>query len=157
MTATSDIVIEMEDPLRWEMRELIAELNEILSQLTPPGFCYHMTAEEMARPDTTVFMARANGEAAGCGALRRHGGGIGEVKRMYTRPAWRGHKIGARVLAAIEALARRESVRQLVLETGHQHHAAWHVYEQAGFSRCGPVLDYADTPYSVFYQKRLAA
>ena len=42
------------------------------------------------------------------GALRRHGGGLGEVKRMYTRPrdaAGRGS--ARRILAAIEATARR--------------------------------------------------
>jgi len=29
------------------------------------------------------------------------------------------------------------------------------VYERAGFSRCGPVLDYADVKWSVFYEKPL--
>jgi putative acetyltransferase len=43
-----------------------------------------------------------------------------------------------------------------VLETGHLHNAAWRVYERGGFTRCGPVLDYPDTGYSVFYEKSLA-
>ena len=46
-------------------------------------------------------------------------------------------------------------MRELVLETGDRHPAAWAVYEKAGFTRCGPVLDYPDSPYSVFYQKQL--
>ena len=58
-------------------------------------------------------------------------------------------------MARIEALARREGLKQLVLETGDRHPAAWTVYERAGFSRCGPVLDYPDVKYSVFYGKRL--
>ena len=64
-------------------------------------------------------------------------------------------KIGADIVARIEALARREGLKQLVLETGDCHLAAWTVYERAGFSRCGPVLDYPDVKYSVFYGKRL--
>ena len=59
------------------------------------------------------------------------------------------------ILTRIEALARSEGLKQLVLETGDRHPAAWAVYERAGFSRCGPVLDYPDVKYSVFYGKRL--
>jgi len=61
------------------------------------------------------------------------------------------------VLDAIEALARREGFAHLVLETGHRHPAAWRVYERAGFNRCGAVLDYPDSEYSVFYAKALTA
>ena len=59
------------------------------------------------------------------------------------------------VKAQIEALARREGFSQLVLETGLGLEAAWHVYERAGFTRCGPVLTYPDIPTSVFYEKSL--
>jgi putative acetyltransferase len=151
------IEIAAESPLQDDVRALVAELNAVLLELTPPEFCYHMTAEEMARPDTTVFIARDNGTAVGCGALKRHEGGIGEVKRMYTRPSHRGRKIGAAIVARIEALARAEGISRLVLETGDRHPAAWAVYERAGFSRCGPVLDYPDSQWSVFYGKPLVA
>ncbi|ESR23608.1 Histone acetyltransferase HPA2 [Lutibaculum baratangense AMV1] len=92
----------------------------------------------------------------GCGALRRHGGVVGEVKRMYTRPAHRGRNVGGLALDAIEARARQDGLDRLVLETGDRHPAAWRVYERAGFTRCGAVLDYPDSPYSVFYEKALA-
>ena len=92
----------------------------------------------------------------GCGALKRHAGGIGEVKRMYIRPSHRGRKIGALIVERIEALARKEGLDRLVLETGDRHPAAWTVYERAGFTRCGPVLDYPDSKWSVFYEKSLA-
>lgn len=151
------VTIAVESPLQDDVRVLIAELNAALLELTPPEFCFHMTAEQMADADTTVFIARENGEAVACGALRRHPGGTGEVKRMYTRPSHRGRKIGAAIVREVEALARSEGFSRLVLETGDRHPAAWTVYERAGFVRCGPVLDYPDSPWSVFYQKPLAA
>jgi putative acetyltransferase len=151
------VEIAVESPLQEDVRALVAELNAALLALTPAEFCYHMTAEEMARADTTVFIARENGEAVACGALRRHGGGIGEVKRMFTRPERQGRGIGGRILAEIESLACRESISRLVLETGDGYLAAWRVYERAGFTRCGPVLDYPHTGYSVFYEKHLGA
>jgi putative acetyltransferase len=150
------IEIAVETPLQDDVRTLVAELNETLLALTPPEFCFHMTVEQMAEPATTVFIARDGGAAIACGALKRHEGAIGEVKRMYTRPSHRGRRIGALIVERIEAMARAEGCRRLVLETGDQHPAAWTVYERAGFTRCGPVLDYPDSKYSVFFEKRLA-
>jgi putative acetyltransferase len=151
------ITVAIESPLQDDVRELIAELNANLLSLTPPEFCFHMSVEQMADADTTVFIAREDGRAVAVGALRRHADGVGEVKRMYTRPEVQGRGIGGKIVGEIEALARREGFSTLVLETGDRHPAAWRVYERAGFSRCGPVLDYPDSQWSVFYQKRLDA
>jgi putative acetyltransferase len=116
-----------------------------------------MSVEDMAGDDTTVFVARngAGGDLLGCGALLRHPGRVGEVKRMYTRPEARGLGIGGRILERIEDLARSEGFTRLVLETGNTYKAAERVYQRAGFRQCGPVLDYPDTPYSAFYDKQL--
>lgn len=150
------VEIAVETPLQDDVRALVAELNAVLLELTPPEHCYHLTVEQMAGHDTTVFIARDGGLAVGCGALKRHDRATGEVKRMYTRPSHRGQKIGAQIVAQVEALARQEGLKRLVLETGDRHPAAWTVYERAGFSRCGPVLDYPDSKWSVFYEKSLA-
>lgn len=151
----SGLVITVESPLQDDVRRLMAALNAHLLTLTPPEFCSHMTVEDMASDDTTVFLARDGDEAVACGALRRHGDGVGEVKRMYTIPERQGAGIDARILERIESLARAEGLTRLVLETGHVHHAAYRVYERGGFTRCGPVLDYRDTGWSVFYAKDL--
>ena len=148
--------VEQESPLRPAVRELIAELNAHLLTLTPAEHCYHMTAEQMADASTTVFLAQTtDGRALGMGALRREGGGIGEVKRMFTRPEARGQHVGSAILDRIIDLARSEGLDRLVLETGDRHPEAWRLYESRGFARCGPVLDYPDSQWSVFYEKPL--
>lgn len=149
------VIFGVESPLQDDVRRLIAALNAHLLTLTPPEFCSHMTVEEMADNETTVFVARDGDDAVACGALRRHGHGVAEVKRMYTIPERQGEGIGRQILERIVSLAREEGLTRLVLETGHVHHAAYHVYERAGFTRCGPVLDYPDTGWSVFYTKDL--
>ncbi len=156
MRRPSAVDIAVESPLHDEIRVLVAELNAALLALTPPEFCTHMTVEQMANGATTLFVARADGRAVAIGALRRDADGIGEVKRMFTRPEHQGQGIGGAILAEIEALARRDGLTRLVLETGDRHPAAWRVYERGGFIRCGPVLDYPDTGWSVFYEKALA-
>ena len=150
------ISIAVENPLADDIRALITELNAALHALTPPEHCYHLTADQMADPSTTVFIAREDGVAVACGALKRHADNIGEVKRMYTRPGYQGRGIGGCIVAEIGRIARAEGIRRLVLETGDRHPTAWHVYERAGFHRCGPVLDYPDSGWSVFYEKPLA-
>lgn len=156
MNSTAPI-IAIETPLSVDMAAMIGELNTLLLSLSPPEACHHMTPEDMAGDATTVFTARVDGSLAACGALHRHDGGIAEVKRMYTRPAFQGRGLGGRILERIIALADEEGFRELVLETGDKHPAAWRIYERAGFSRCGPVLDYPDSPYSIFYSRPLAA
>ncbi len=151
------VTIAVESPLQDDVRALIAALNAYLLELTPPEFCSHLTVEQMADDRTTVLVARDEHRAVACGALRRHDAGVGEVKRMYTVPSHQGQGIGGRILQMIEELARAEGVERLVLETGHRHDAAWRVYERGGFTRCGPVLDYPPSGYSVFYEKPLAA
>jgi putative acetyltransferase len=149
------VTISIETPLQDEVRVLIAALNETLLALTPPEHCSHMTAEQMAGPETTVFVARDQGRAIAMGALRRHAGGVAEVKRMYTLPSHQGRGVGGMILAEIEKQARAEGFTRLVLETGDRHPAAWRVYERGGFTRCGPVLDYAGSGWSLFYEKAL--
>ena len=151
------VSIAIENPLQDDVRALVAALNDALLALTPREFCHHLTVEQMAGPDMTVFVGRENGRAIACGALKRHPGGIGEVKRMYTVPAAQGRGIGGRIVERIEALAQAEGTDRLVLETGDRHPAAWRVYERAGFRRCDAVLDYPNTQWSVFYEKDLRA
>ena len=127
-------------------RILIVEDDQRLAELT---------REYLEGNGLRVAIESDGGQAVACGALKRHADGIGEVKRMYTRPSHRGQKIGEQIVARIEALARSEGLKRLVLETGDRHYAAWKVYENAGFTRCGPVLDYPDVTWSVFYEKKL--
>jgi putative acetyltransferase len=151
-----NVIIAAETPLSDDVRRLVAALNETALTLTPREFCHHMTVEQMAGPEMTVFVAREAGRAVAMGALRRHESGVGEVKRMYTMPDHQGQGIGGRILAEIEALARREGLSALVLETGNNFFAALRVYERGGFRMSGPVLDYAPSPYTAFFEKPLS-
>ena len=150
------ISIAVETPLSDDVRRLVAGLNETALALTPREFTHHLTVEQMAGPEMTVFVGRAEGRAVAIGALRRHPGGIGEVKRMYTMPEHRGQGIGGRILVEIENLARREGLSRLVLETGNNFDAALRIYARGGFLPSGPVLDYPPSPHTAFLEKPLS-
>jgi len=150
------VTIAIESPLSDDVRHLVAGLNETALSLTPREFTHHLTVEQMAGPEMTVFVARDGTAAVAMGALRRHPDGVGEVKRMYTLPAYQGRGIGGRILSEIENLARREGLTSLVLETGSNFFAALHVYERGGFRPSGPVLDYPPSPHTAFFEKPLS-
>ena len=150
--------IAVETPLQDDLRALVADLNAHLQPLSPPEFQFQLTAEQMAGSDTTVFVVRDDaGAASAMGALKVHDVSLGEVKRMYTRPAVRGTGLGWLVLQAIEERARELDLRQLVLETGasEDFRPAWRLYERCGFTRRGAFLDYADSEHNRFYEKNL--
>ena len=153
------MTIAVETPLQNDVRAMIRELNAHLSPLSPPEFCFQMTAEQIAETATTLFVARdERGYAVGMGALRRHADGIAEVKRMYTRPEFRGRHIGRAIVKRLEDLARSEGFKRLVLETGIErtHDESWRLYQRNGFVRCGVVLDYPDSGWNAFFEKKLA-
>src|SRR5215831_9314206 len=77
-----------------------------------------------ARPRGRLLLAGEPGEAFGCIALRpldSEGDGasvtIGEVKRLYVRPAARGGGWGRRLAEALIAEARAIGYRELKLDT----------------------------------------
>ena len=160
-----NVSIAVETPLSDDVRRLVAALNETALSLTPREFAHHLTVEQMAGPEMSVFVARDFDPSAASGRggrpspwvrLRRHAGGIGEIKRMYTMTDYQGRGIGGRILSEIEALARREGLKSLVLETGTNFFAALRVYERHGFRSSGPVLDYPPSPHTAFFEKSLS-
>jgi len=154
------IRVSVETPLQDDVRALVEGLNAHLLPLSPPEFQFKMTVEQMAGPDMTVFVARdEDGKAVGCGALKMHGDGVGEVKRMFTLPKIRGKRVGSVLVDAIVDLAKAKGISRLVLETGtgSGFAGAWRLYENSGFTRCGVVLDYPESEYSAFFEKRLTA
>jgi putative acetyltransferase len=151
--------IAVETPLQDDVRMLVAELNAYLIPLTPREFQFQLTVEQMADPTVTLFVARdENGRPVGMGALKEHGDGLGEVKRMFTLPSVRGQRVGSELLQRIEQLAHEEGMIRLVLETGEAEgfEPAYRVYERGGFTVCGAVLDYPDSGFSRFYEKKIA-
>jgi putative acetyltransferase len=152
------LTVGIETPLQDDVRGLIAALNEHLLPLSPLEFQFKMSVEQMAEPHTTVFVARdINGRAIGCGALKTHEDGVGEVKRMYTLPEVRGQRVGSALLDAVVGLAREKGLTQLLLETGEGpgFEGAFRLYERSGFKVRGPFLDYPDSEWSRFYEMPL--
>ena len=154
------ISVAVESPLQDDVRELVALLNEHLLPLSPIEFQFKMTVEQMAGADTTVFVARdESGRAVGMrraqGAFDRAGRGQAHVHAAGSaRTAGRIGAAGGHRGAGVE-----KGISQLMLETGTGpgFDGAVGSTPTADFTPRGAFLDYPDSEWSAFFEKRLTA
>ena len=102
------------------------------------------------------LVARWDGVAVGCGAVKFVIGDYAEVKRMYVMPRWRGLGVAQALLGHLERLVHQNGFRVLRLETGIHQPEAIKLYEHMGFSRCAAFGEYIENGVNLCYQKRLA-
>jgi putative acetyltransferase len=108
-------------------------------------------------PLARFVIAYVRGEAVGCGALVTTGPGIGEIKRMWVKPAHRRTGVARRVLAALERRAASCGLHVVTLETGERQPEAIGLYESAGYARTAPYGEYVGNPTSVCFEKKVPA
>lgn len=139
-----------------EARALIEALNAELSATYPePGAThFRLDPDEVAPGRGAFLIARRDGEAVGCGAVRRIDATTAELKRMFTVPRARGTGVASAILAALEAEARALGATRVVLETGTRQLEAMALYERRGYVRI-PFYGEYDGPLSLCMERRL--
>jgi ribosomal protein S18 acetylase RimI-like enzyme len=85
----------------------------------------------------------ADGEIVGTAGLRRLAPDVGEIKRMWVRPACQGLGLGGRLMRCCLEEARRRGWQVLRLDTERRMEAALHLYRRAGFTE---IADYNGNP-----------
>lgn len=106
-------------------------------------------------PQARFVVAVEKGTAIGCGAMQPIARCVGEIKRLYVVPEWRGRGVARRILTALEARARTAGWQMLRLETGRLQYEAIALYESAGYLRVPLYGPYLDSPYSVCFARTL--
>jgi ribosomal protein S18 acetylase RimI-like enzyme len=141
------IQVESDEEVQ-EARQLFEEYAEWL------GFnlCFQNFDKELAElpgdytpPNGRLLLAIANDQVAGCVALRKIGEGIGEMKRLYVRPEFRGKSLGRTLTETIINAAREAGYRRLRLDTlpGKMDQAIA-MYRSLGFK---DIERYYNNPY----------
>lgn len=129
----------------------IEDIKTLLSEYAaslPVNLCYQNYAEELAnlsgkyaRPDGRLYLALADGQLAGCAAMRRLDFERAEMKRLYVRESFRGLKIGKTLAERIILDAREIGCRSVLLDTLPSMERAQKLYRQLGFTEIPPYYD----------------
>ena len=92
----------------------------------------------MFDPPTGAFVVGRAGSAGppvGGVGVRAVGPGLGEVRRLWVDPGWRGQGVARRLMAALEDAARGLGLSGLRLATGERQPEAMALYESSGWER----------------------
>lgn len=131
-----------------------AELDDRFDGGFEPGDAWEQDAEAMAPPYGVFLLARSDDEVVACGGVQQIGTALGEIKRMWVHPGWRGAGLGARTLARLEDAARDLGHDRVRLDTNSALTEAIALYERSGYAE---IARYNDNPYARhWYEKSLA-
>ena len=147
--------VSVESPTSGEAADLLKALDDELLARYPRHAIHGVNLAELEGGQGFFVVARLDGQAVGCGAVRNLEPGVGEVKRMYVTPNARRQGVAQAVLAKLETTARELGMHTLRLETGTRQPEAIRLYERQGYRRIPCFGEYVSDPFSVCYEKVL--
>jgi len=153
-SASANYTIRAGDPMRPEVRALIAELDAFNSSLYPSESNHFDPPEAFTGAGTIFLVVEQRGELVGCGAAKNCGGWA-ELKRMYLKPKARGGGIALAMLVRLLDWARAEKLPLARLETGNISVGALKLYRRAGFKEIPAFPPYKPDPLSIFMERPL--
>jgi DNA-binding MarR family transcriptional regulator/GNAT superfamily N-acetyltransferase len=157
LLAVSMVSVAAEDPAsddaRWCLSHYFAELAARFEEAFDPGRTLPADASDLVPPAGAFLIARVSGEPAGCGALKTHRPGVGEIMRMWVDRAHRGLGIGTRILDGLEEQAVALGHETVRLYTNRSLVEAKAMYRSRGYAE---IPRYNDDPYANhWFEKRL--
>ena len=90
-----------------------------------------------APPNGAILLAKADGNAVGCVALRPLAENVCEMKRLYVSPGFQGLGIGKALVEKIIEKARSLKYKTMRLDTLSEMTAARALYRSVGFKPIG--------------------
>lgn len=137
--------------------ETLSARHSVIVQLAAELAAVEGTAHQVERlSDGTAYVAGfVDGRPVACGAVQPLGDGVGEIKRMYVRPPYRGRGYGRLILAALEELALERGFHTVRLETGRDLAPALRLYVGAGYHPIPRYGDHVDNGWSLCFEKLL--
>jgi GNAT superfamily N-acetyltransferase len=124
-----------------EVRTLFREYAAwVAVDLSFQGFAEELAGlpGEYVAPAGTLLLCTVDDGAAGCIAVRPWQAGACEMKRLYVRPAYRGHRCGVFLAERAIDWATQAGYTRMVLDTLPTMAAAQRLYERLGFRDVAP-------------------
>jgi putative acetyltransferase len=146
-----DLVVSPDDPMRTDVRELLAKHLDFSHDVTPAGHVHALDLEALLDPSVCFYSARRDGQLLGVGALRHLDVSHAEIKSMHTAEEARRSGVGRAMVQHLLAAATELGCERVSLETGTMDAflPARTLYTQLGFKPCQPFGSYTANPHSI--------
>ena len=109
-------------------------------------------------PNGVLYIIEEKGKVAGMGGIRILRETVGEVKRMYIRPQFRGNGYGKQMAIRLLDEGRKLGCSSFLLDTAEYMLTAQHIYRSVGFKERGeyPESEPPEVmrPYIIFMEKK---
>jgi len=137
-----------------DFKELVALLDSYLAEKDGDDHAFYDQFNSIDKLNNVVLIYKDD-LAVACGAVKEFSPGVMEVKRMYTRPAFRGQKIASTVLHELEKWALELGYHTCILETGRRQEEAVGLYHHTGYTLIPNYGQYQHVEYSLCFEKKL--
>jgi GNAT superfamily N-acetyltransferase len=141
--ATDPVIERMVDDYLAELRTVMPDFDP--TRAAPPS------PSDFDWPNGSFVLVWAEADPIACGALRRLSSDVGEVRRMWVEPAWRGRGVARTLLHALEDLAKEMQLSELRLDTTRKLERAIALYRSAGFVE---VPNYNDNEFADIWMSK---
>jgi ribosomal protein S18 acetylase RimI-like enzyme len=157
--APDEFSFELVDPRAPEahaaLQAYFAELDAVFPDGFDPGDTLSADAASFDPPGGAFVVIRDGMQVVGCGGLLTLASGVGEIKRMWVDPSYRGRGLAPRLLEFLEHESARRGHRTVRLDTNSALLRAIALYERSGYRG---IERYNDNPYAGrWFEKSIAS
>jgi ribosomal protein S18 acetylase RimI-like enzyme len=128
------------------VKDIFLEYLEFIEKELGESLCFQDTEREfkdLRAMYDDLFLARVDGQAVAACGFKRFSDTECELKRLYCRPAGRGHSLGRKLTEICIKEGRRRGYTRMLLDTNRDLIAANAIYEKLGFT---DIEKYYDNP-----------
>lgn len=134
--------------------QLVAELDAYLRVLDGDDHEFYAQFNKSSLLKNVLIVYK-NEFPVGIGAYKEYDSNTAEIKRMYTRPDYRGQGIAKAIITELETWAKEEGYTMAILETGHLQKDAIGLYQKRGYEITDNFGQYIGVENSVCMKKIL--
>lgn len=152
----AECVVGPVSPRDPEVQELLETLTgELAAGGYSPEQTFGYSVEQIEQSGVHLVGARVGSALVGVAGLEPQRDGVGELKRFFVSPPWRGRGIADALISSLLARAAEIGLNVLRLETGDRQVAALAFYRRHGFTPVPRFPPYEDSETSICLERRL--
>ena len=137
-----------------DFKNLVKDLDQYLAEIDGEEHSFYAQYNQLSQINHCVILY-LDGCTVSFGAFKFYENQTVEIKRMYTKPEFRGYNFARMILIELENWALEEGFSKCILETGKRQKSAVKLYQKQGGNIIPNYGQYAEVENSICFEKVL--